>query len=248
MSDPNNKLDFSAISFDDVIGEGAPGLDVVEDQEPQEVEETEELSNELDEDAKERGDEDYEDYVDEEPVKERKQQTVEDELEDKDSEQNETDENYEESVAGQISSILGFEMEGEYADTVEGLTEYVRDISQEVAESQLEELFQQFPEVQRHLDYVLSGGQSEQFFQAHNPQSDFSKVQMSEEDTMTQKIMLSQYFQMKGHDEGFINEMLEDYEDSGKLFSKAQVAKDALAQAQKQQREQMMEQQEAYFR
>ena len=30
MSDPNNKLDFSAIRFDDVIGDGAPGLESAE--------------------------------------------------------------------------------------------------------------------------------------------------------------------------------------------------------------------------
>ena len=65
MADPNNKLDFDAISFDDVIGDGAPGLETVEEV-PQDVEETEpEIENELDEDIRERGDEDHEDGVDE---------------------------------------------------------------------------------------------------------------------------------------------------------------------------------------
>ena len=31
MSDPNNKLDFSAISFDNVVGDGAEGLETVEE-------------------------------------------------------------------------------------------------------------------------------------------------------------------------------------------------------------------------
>ena len=50
---------------------------------------------------------------------------------------------------------------------------------------------------------------------------------------------------MKGHNEEFIQEMLEDYEDSGKMFGKAQLAKDALAQAQVQGRENMLETQRA---
>ena len=74
MSDPNTKLDFSAISFDDVVGDGAPGLDVAEPLESQDVEDSyeeeyEEVENELDEDAEDyedHGDEDHEDYVDEE--------------------------------------------------------------------------------------------------------------------------------------------------------------------------------------
>jgi hypothetical protein len=231
MTDPNDKLDFNAISFDDVIGDGAPGLEVVEETAPQDVEEVE---NELDEDAKDRGDEDYTD-ADEYLRPEETGQTVEDEYEEGDAE--------DVPISNQISNILGYELENEYDDTVEGLTEYVRDVSQEVAETQINELFEQFPEVQQHLDYLLAGGDSGQFFEAHNPQNDFSNLALSEKDTMTQKAVLSQYFQYKGHDQGFIQDMLDDYEDSGKLFSKAELAKNSLAEVQQQQREQMQQEQ-----
>ena len=138
-------------------------------------------------------------------------------------------------------------MENEYADTVEGLTEYVKDIAQEVAEDQMQDLFQQFPEVQRHLDYVLNGGESEKFYEAFNPSADYNNFKLTENDSMSQKVILQQYFQLKGHDNEFINEMLEDYEDSGKLYSKAKVAKDSLAQVQIEQREEMQSQQQAQF-
>lgn len=239
MSDPSNKLDFSAISFDDVIGEGAPGLDSVEEQEPQEVEET---VNELDEDASERGDEDYEDYVDEDYPQQEEENTVEDEYED--------DEDYDDSIpiSQQISKVLGYELEADYADTVEGLTEYVKDISQEIAEEQIQDLFQQFPEVQKHLDFLLAGGDPQQFFEAHNPSADYDNFSLQENDIMTQKALLYQYFQHKGHDETFINEMINDYEDTGKLFSKAQIAKDSLSEIQKVQRQQMLEQQQEQYK
>jgi len=240
MANPNNKLDFDAISFDDVIGDGAPGLDTVEET-PQDVEVTDET--ELDEDIRERGDEDHEDYVDEDYDSQSKEHTVEDEYEDDEVEG--TGEDI--TIADQISSVLGFEMDSQYDDTVEGLTEYVKDISQEIAEDQIQDLFQQFPEVQRHLDYVLAGGESEQFFEAYNPSADYGNFSLTENDTMSQKVILQQYFQMKGHDDQFINEMLEDYEDSGKLYSKANIAKDSLAQVQAQQREEMMAQQQAQF-
>ena len=231
MTDPNDKLDFSSISFDDVIGDGAPGLDIAEEptQEVEEVEEPEEFEEDYT-----TGDEDDDDDDYHRPEEET---YVEDEYE---------DEGYEESdlpIATQISEILGYDPEYEYDDTVEGLTEYVRDVSQEVAEDQIQELFDQFPEVQQHLDYLLAGGDSAQFFEAHNPQNDFSNLHMSENDTMTQKAVLSQYFQYKGHDEAFIQDMLDDYEDSGKLFDKANLAKNELSQVQEYQREQMYQQQ-----
>jgi hypothetical protein len=234
MTDPNDKLDFSAISFDDVIGDGAPGLDIAEEP-TQEVEEVE--PEEFEEDHT-SGDEDADDDYYQQPEEET---YVEDDYQDED---------YEESnrpISEQISDILGYEPEYEYDDTVEGLTEYVRDISQEVAEDQIQELFDQFPEVQQHLDYLLAGGDSSQFFEAHNPQNDYSNLHMTEKDTMTQKAVLSQYFQYKGHDEAFIQDMLDDYEDSGKLFDKANLAKNELSEIQQYQREQLYQQQlEAY--
>jgi len=238
MSDPNSKLDFDAISFDDVIGEGAPGLETAEEA-PQEIEAAEpEIENELDEDVRERGDEDYEDGVDEEYGEGEQNNSVEDEYE----------EGVEDTtIADQISNVLGFEMEAQYDDTVEGLTNYVRDVSQEIAEDQIQDLFEQFPEVQRHLDYMLNGGESDQFFEAHNPSADYSNFTLTENDSMSQKVILQQYFQLKGHDNEFINEMLEDYEDSGKLYSKANIAKDSLSQYQAQQREEMLQQQQAQF-
>jgi hypothetical protein len=239
MTDPNDKLDFNSISFDDVIGDGAPGLDTVEETLTQEVEQKEPIDNELDEDANSRGDEDADDDGYELPERETYVEDSNEEPEDSDLE--------DVTISKQISDAIGFEPNAEYDDTVEGLTEYVRDVSQEVAENQIQELFEQFPEVQRHLDYVLAGGESDQFFQAHNPQNDFGNLPMSEKDTMTQKAVLSQYFQFKGHDQAFIQDMLDDYEDSGKLFDKANLAKDSLAQVQQQQREEMFQQQQEQY-
>ena len=233
MTDPNDKLDFSAISFDDVIGDGAPGLDVAEETPTQEVEQEEPIDKKEPQEE-DRGDEDADDDDYQQPEEET---YVEDDLQEEDYDPEDL------PIADQISTILGYELENEYDDTVEGLTEYVRDVSQEVAENQIQEFFEQFPEVQQHLDYLLAGGDSAQFFEAHNPQNDFSNLQLSEKDTMTQKAVLSQYFQYKGHDQAFIQDMLDDYEDSGKLFNKAQLAKDSLAQVQKEHREQMQQQQ-----
>ena len=112
------------------------------------------------------GDEDHEDYVDEDYDEDRQERTVEDEL-DEDA-----------SIAEQISKYLGYDVENQYADTVEGLTEYVKDVAQEIAEDQIDDLFKQFPEIQQHLDYVLAGGESSKFFEAYNPQLDFSQLRV----------------------------------------------------------------------
>ena len=104
-------------------------------------------------------------------------------------------------------------------------------------------MFQQFPLVQKHLDFVLAGGDSEKFFQAYNPNLDYSQYEIDQNDSRTQKAFVSEYFKSKGHDEEFIKDMLDDYEDSGKLYDKAVVAQKQLAAIQSREREQIVEQQ-----
>ena len=158
MTDPNDKLDFSAISFDDMLGEG---LDTAPQEAETELLEEELVDEELEEleeqyDPDERGDEDNDEDQDEYEDSEEEENSLEDLL-----------------ISDQISDALGLELENEYDDTVEGLTNYVRDMSQEVAEAQLNNLFEEYPEVQRHLEYVAAGGDPKQFYASHNPESDY---------------------------------------------------------------------------
>ncbi len=250
MSDPNNKLDFSAITFDSVVGDGAPGLDAVAEEEPQDVEEHED-DDIVDEDPREYGDEDHEDYVDEDDDEYDDELTVEDDYDDDEEQVDDeyddeelTEEEYDDlPISEKISDILGVELEYEYADTVEGLTNYVRDVSEEVAESQLQELFEQYPEVGAHLEYVLAGGDPQEFYAANNPSGDYSRIQMREDDITLQRAMLGEYYKAMGHPDEFILEMIGDFEESGKMYNKALVAQKELVEMQEYQREQMMQEQ-----
>lgn len=228
MATPDDKLDLESISFDDMIGDGLASLPDIEDVEEEEVEEQEpEEEPEVEE---------VEDELEEE-------EEVEDDLPEGDEAPDEEEEE-DTSVASEIAKTLGFELENQYADTVEGLTEFARDIAQEIAEDQLNTLFEQYPEVQKHLDYVMSGGESGKFFEAYNPNTDYNNFELQENDYASQQTILAQYFQLKGHDQEFIKEMIEDYSESGKLYGKANAAKSALAQAQAEYRENMIAQQQ----
>lgn len=239
MSDPNNKLDFSAISFDDVIGDGAEGLETVEA--PQDVEEIDDPI--IDEDPREYGDEDHEDYVDED-FEGEEEYAVEDDYDEEYDDDDEEEVDIEGlSVADQISRTLGFDLEYEYDDTVEGITNFVRDMSEDVAEDKLQGLFDEFPEVQQHLDYLLAGGSSEEYMRTFNPGADYNNIQMSEGDVTLQRAMLGEYMQHMGHDNEFIMDMLDDYEKSGKLYDKASLAQEHLAHAQQEERERVYQQQ-----
>jgi hypothetical protein len=227
MQTPDDKLDISSISFDDMIGDG---LETV----PQDVEENKPDDVEVDKETvmKELDDESYRDEDETDEYYEDGEEDAEDDVALEDL-----------PIAEQISETLGIELEYDYDDTVQGLTNFVRDMSQEVAEDQLQGLFDEYPEVQRHLDFVMAGGDPEQFYASHNPQSDYNNIQISEGDISLQRAMLGEYFQAMGHPDDFIIESLNDFEESGKLYGKSIAAQKQLVIAQEEQREALYDQQ-----
>ena len=226
---PNDKLDINSLTLDDVLGEG---VDTFEDTEnifeeeidPQDVEDVEEDGLEDPEEYDEEYDEEDEEYEDEEEY----------------DEENLT-------IASKIAQTLGFEIDEDFDDTEEGLTEFVREISQKTAEEQLNNLFAQFPEVQEHLDYVLAGGDSRKFFETQSSNVDFSKLNVTEDNVNMQRAIVAQYLQNKGMDNDEIQDTLDSFEDSGRLFSNAEKAKNNLASMQKQEQQRLIEMQKEQY-
>ena len=245
MSTDDKKINVDDISFEDLIDGGIQDSTEVEELELEtnETKETdakveeEVAENDLDADAKEKEEEEsIEAPVQKSRAKKETSKSIEEDAE-------ETSEKEDDSIVSQVLSTLGYEVDDAYEDTTEGLVALTKDVGTQIADETLDKLFEQYPLVGKHLEYVMNGGDSQQFMVTNDPRQDYSKIEIKETDTMSQKSVLSEYFRLKGHDKEFIDELLEDYEDSGKLQTKADSALKALAQAQAQHKEQMLEDQ-----
>lgn len=243
MSKPTVK--FEDITLDDVLGDGIEAISTDEGAKG--------ASTADDSDDNNNDDDNNPDPLDDEDDKKsskfsKKLDTDDSDDDDSaDSDDNDDSGNSNDGDDGIISSIaksLGYELEKEYAETEEGLAEFTKDIAQNIAEDQLDNLFKQFPLVQRHLDFVLAGGDPEKFFDAYNPRASFENMELEQEDSRTQKYMITEFLKTKGHDDEFIKDMINDYEDSGKLYDRAKVAQRNLANIQKQEREGLVRQQQ----
>ena len=226
---PDDKLNIDSLTLDDVLGEGVDTVQDVQDVEdtaPQEVEEVEEINSEVE--------------IEEPEVEE---QETKEEIEEDDVEEVEEPS----SVAFEVAKTLGFELENDYEDSLEGITNFVKDITQNAAEEQIAGLFEQFPEVQQHLDYVLAGGNSREFFQRQGQQVDYNSIEIAEDNVGMQRAVLAQFLQTKGHDAEFIQDTIDTYEDSGRLFSNAEKAKQHLVKFQEEEQQQLMEQQQQLY-
>ena len=192
--EPNEKIQLDDITFDDVIaGDGVDTVAIDEIEKPVEKEEVkevkEESTNELD---------NIEDTVEEtekeetEEVKEVEDKKVDDDIEPSNE--------GEDTVVSEVLSKLGYEVDQEYADTSEGLANMTKDVASQMADDRIDEVLEAFPLVKEHLQYVLNGGQSENFMQAYDPNLDYNKIELAEDDSRSQKAILSDYFTTKGHD------------------------------------------------
>ena len=239
MDPENEKIQLDAISFDDVIG--GDGVETVTAEETPPVKEEKEIEaseeNTLDDIGIEEPSKDEIEEEEEEEIKE--EDTSKDDLKsDKDSE-----ESVEEStVVSEVINKLGYELDGDsYDDTPEGLANMTSDLASKMADDRIDEVLEAFPLVKKHLDYVIAGGESQNFMEAYDPNLDYSSINIEKDDFRSQKAILGDYLELRGHDNDFIEEMLNDFEDTGKLYQKAEAAKNALAKHQTQQREQMIE-------
>jgi len=234
--DPNEKIQLDDITFDDVIG--GDGVDTVAEVEP--IEEVTEQNEEVQEEPQaELEDTDEEEELEDEIEEEdEEEEEIEEESDDEEVESTEDS-----TVVSEILDSLGYE--GEYDDTAEGLTAMTKDIASQMADERIDEVLEKFPLVKKHMEYVLAGGESQKFMKAFDPTLDYNQMDIAEDDSRSQKAILTDYFNQKGHDGDFIKEMLEDYEDSGKLFKKAEAAKQALGKVQAREKEQLVERQRA---
>ena len=200
--DNNEKIQLDDISFDDVIG--GDGVDTVAVEEeiapPQEDEKQIETSDEEDvlDDVEETEEEYDEEEYDEDESEEEEEDVEESELE--------------LSVVNEVLDKLGYDLEGDnYEDTADGLATMAEDVASKIADDRIDKIMDSFPLVKKHLEYVLAGGKSQNFMEAYDPNLDYNEVNIEEDDYRSQKAILGDYLELKGHDNDFIQSMLTDF-------------------------------------
>ena len=254
MNIDDKKINVDDISFSDMLDDGIEDtVETIDTEEPQEEkpvedekpkEETEDSSLEDDVEAKKEEDKNQEQVLAEVEIPQEPTSKITKKA--SETTEEETESEVDDSVVGQVLSSLGYETEDKYDDTPEGLSQMAKDVGSQMAEDQLDRLFEQYPLVGQHLSYVMNGGESQNFMTVNDPRSDYSQMKISEKDLRGQKYILSEYFKAKGHNDQFTNDLLNDYQEGGKLYNKAQVAQKELIGMQNHYKKQVIEQQQQH--
>lgn len=224
-----------------------------------ESQETEEETDEI-EDTQEE----LEDVAEEEDSEDTDEKELEEILEsDEDEEEEQTEVSDEEAeelpLVESIRQSLGYDIEGDFEDTEEGIQLLVERATEKATESSVEQYFSKYPEVKELKDYIELGGDPNDFLQTKFPEVDYTKVELSEDESQQEKIVRQELSQVRGMSNEEINAEIEDYKNGGILENKAkrsltalknkqQSDKDNLIKSQAEEKEEYLKQVENHWK
>jgi len=222
------KLDLSKVSVNDIFNDNGPTPEPQVEETTEAVEETQDEPQEEEQPVEEPQEEQAEEQAEEPASKEQPAEATEEE----------------ESIINELQAKLGYELEGEFDESIDGLLDFTKATADKIAQEQMQNVFSAFPDVQEYLNYRANGGDPKQYFQAAAPERDFSAMEVRDGDVVTQKQIVGAYLEGQGFDQSEIKETLEDYEDAGILERHAKKALTRLQTKQAQDKKLLIERQQ----
>ena len=222
------KLDLSKVSVNDIFNDNGPTP------EPQVEDTTEAVEEPQDEPQEEDS---LEEPQDNDQAEEQAEETASRKTSNEDTEE-------EESIINELQAKLGYELDGEFDESIDGLLDFTKATAEKMAQEQMQNVFGAFPDVQEYLNYRANGGDPKKYFQTASPERDFSSMEVNEGDVVTQKQIVGAFLESQGFDQSEIKETLEDYEDAGILERHAKKALTRLQTKQAQEKKSLIERQQ----
>ena len=182
--------------------------------------------------------------TDEETVEEVKEEQTE-EAEQPVAENTESDEtDSEPSIVSTLIERLGYDIQGEFSDDYDGIVGVTKEAATKMAEEQFQQVFSAFPDIQEYLNYRVSGGDPDKYFEVAAKEIDFSKLEVNEKDVGMQRKILETFLTSQGYEPEEVTDTIQDYEDAKILYKNAGRAVKKLAVAQANAKETLLKQQQ----
>lgn len=177
----------------------------------------------------------------EEPVEELEEPVAKEEAAEN-TESDETDS--EPSIISTLVERLGYDIQGEFSDDYDGIVGVTKEAATKMAEEQFQQVFSAFPDIQEYLNYRVSGGDPDKYFEVAAKEIDFSKLELNEKDLGMQRKVLETFLVSQGYEPEEVTDTIQDYEDAKILYKNAGRAVKKLAVAQASAKETLLKQQQ----
>jgi hypothetical protein len=145
-------------------------------------------------------------------------------------------------VIDTLTQRLGYEVDGDFSDDYDGLEKYTSAVASKIAEEQLANIFNQYPDVREYFQYRANNGDPLKYFQAQQAEMDYNSMAV-EDNVAIQRRIIQDGMRMQGFDDESITKMTDAYEDAGILKDNAEVYLSQLQKSQATRKQQLVEQQ-----
>jgi hypothetical protein len=228
------------MTFDE-LDEGEEGSE----EEPSNVEE-DRPENEMDEDFE--LEEEAEDVTPDGVTEEDEEETIdeeEEEIVDEDVEEDEDSEEPDVSFVEDLGKQFGLpeeELES-YDDTWDDAMEVTRKAAENMAQQQINQLFEEYPDIAQFAQYRQQGGDPQEYYETVLNRTSYEDLEISEDDTQTQEQLVRQRLEVQNTPEDQIDEEIQDYKDAGLLKRQAERSKRILQEHQEKRQQELLEEQ-----
>jgi len=210
-----NALDLGNVNVDDLL-DGASGSFGDDDDD-----EDSDAQDNLDAQEEEEPKEDTPEEDKKVPGKKSKKDEPEQEQEDEAPSDDEQEEPL--GIIKELSGLLGYDIEGEFDESIEGIAEYTKKAGEAIAAQKVNELFQRFPDAYEYMKHLAQGGKKEDYLGSEGAPA-YLDSDLSSAGDETLKTVIKQALTSQGFEQDAIEETLEDYEDTGLLKKQAAIA------------------------
>jgi hypothetical protein len=145
-----------------------------------------------------------------------------------------------------LAQSLELEMEEEFEETEEGLSAFVQNAADKLADKKLNGWLESLPEVgSNFFDYLQMLGPDakeedvQKFFSSVKPEIDYKSIDLTNEDA--QKAVMRTFYKKMDYDDNEIKDAIEDLEIDGTLEKSSKVASTKLAASQEKERAALLE-------
>lgn len=133
----------------------------------------------------------------------------------------EEDDAPEETVLDFVKKSFGYEIEGEFEDTQEGLLDYMQKVVPKAAEEKVKEIFESFPEVGNLYQHLAQGYSLDSFVKSIQ-QPEFAEIELAEDNVRAQKEVIRSYGKLRGLSEEDTEDLIDAAESKDQLYTRAQ--------------------------
>ena len=143
-----------------------------------------------------------------------------------------------------IIEKTGYNIEGEFESSVDGITEYIQKVTESVKREAVEGYVAKVPIVKDFAEYLANGGHPSRFIQTMFPETEFSEIKFEGDEDPKRETIIKEHLLSTGYNVDEVKGLMDDYRTSNLIIKMSDMALSKLQSAQAESKTKLLENQQ----